>query len=228
MDDVSQSRKREALDLPTLALTAAASGAAALLCSQIWAPGTLASAAVTPVLVALLMEALRKPTEAVTRVSPRRTGEPPASDAEPSGEAEAQAAEQTAVRAPALTDRQRHWRLAAVTGVLGFVACALVFTLPELVAGSSATGDDRKTTLFGGGSGSQPRTTVVPVQTVTTVLPPQTVTAPPPETQPPPATVTVPPPTTTEPSRTTPRTTTTPPTTTPRTTTAPPATQPPP
>lgn len=59
-----------ALDLKTLIITAAASALAAFICSKVWAPGTLASAAFTPVAVAIFREALRKPTEVVTTALP--------------------------------------------------------------------------------------------------------------------------------------------------------------
>jgi hypothetical protein len=58
------------LDLKTLVITAAASAAAAFICSKVWAPGTLASAAFTPVAVALFREALSKPTDVVTSALP--------------------------------------------------------------------------------------------------------------------------------------------------------------
>jgi hypothetical protein len=58
------------LDLKTLIITAVASAAAAFICSKVWAPGTLASAAFTPVAVAVFREALRKPTEVVTTALP--------------------------------------------------------------------------------------------------------------------------------------------------------------
>ena len=100
----------------------------------------------------------------------------------------------------------RGWKLAVATGLLGFLICAVVFTVPELVAGGSASGGGRDTTLFGGGSQrerSEPavttQTTTVQVETVTaptegtvTVPPPKTVTVPPPA-----VTTTTPAPTTT-------------------------------
>jgi hypothetical protein len=58
------------LDLKTLIITAVASALAAYICSKVWAPGTLASAAFTPVAVAVFREALRKPTEVVTTALP--------------------------------------------------------------------------------------------------------------------------------------------------------------
>jgi hypothetical protein len=63
-------RSSSDLDLKTLVITAAASALAAFICSKVWAPGTLASAAFTPVAVALFREALRKPTEVVTSALP--------------------------------------------------------------------------------------------------------------------------------------------------------------
>jgi hypothetical protein len=57
-------------DVRTLITTAAASALAAFICSKVWAPGTLASAAFTPVAVALFREALNKPTAVVTQALP--------------------------------------------------------------------------------------------------------------------------------------------------------------
>jgi len=114
---------RSEIDLLTLTITAIASAAAAFVCSHVWAAGTLPSAAFTPVLVALVKEGLRRPTEAVVpggRVRP---------------------------------ERQRivhHWRIAAATGLAGFALFALIATTTELLSGRSATGRDAATTLFGG------------------------------------------------------------------------------
>src|SRR5947199_3066562 len=58
------------IDLKTLFITAVSSAAAAYATSKIWAPGTLAAAAFTPVLVAVIREALAKSTDAVTKVVP--------------------------------------------------------------------------------------------------------------------------------------------------------------
>jgi hypothetical protein len=76
--------------------------------------------------------------------------------------------------------RSRRWRLAIVTGLLGFLVAAAIFTVPELVAGRAASGDGA-TTLFGGKGGStQPtQTTTVPGNTVT--VPPAQNFVPPPK-----------------------------------------------
>ena len=58
------------IDLTTLLLSAIASAVAAYVTSKIWAPGTLFSAAMSPVIVALVKEGLRKPTEVVANVVP--------------------------------------------------------------------------------------------------------------------------------------------------------------
>jgi hypothetical protein len=208
----------EGIDVTTLFLTACASAAAAYTCSKIWAPGTLASAAFTPVLVAIIKEALAKPTQAVARAVPVRgvvrsagpdgpqspgSSWSAASDGEHLGGDHAAATPAPAQASRPLDDpatrvaqpgeiqyhgkspRARGWPVAIVTGLLGFAICAVAFTVPELVAGGSATGGGRDTTLFGGGQGhARPAPTV----TTTTTTPTQTVTTPPTKT------VTVPPP----------------------------------
>jgi hypothetical protein len=213
------------IDLATLLITAVASAAAAYTCSKIWAPGTLASAAFTPVLVAIIKEALARPTQAVTKAVPIRgvvRSAPPASQ-QPGEPLEPPPLERVPqpgeVTYHSTGASPRRWRLAVVTGLLGFVVCVLVFTLPELVAGQSATGGGRSTTLFGGDHERKSKQ-----QTETTTAPARTVTAPTP-------TVTVPAPTTTTPTTTEtapvePTATTPPPTTTVPTVTEPPAVQP--
>ncbi len=219
---------RSGVDLPTLLITAIASAVAAYITSKIWAPGTLASAALTPVIVALVKEALARPTEAVTRAVPLRgvvrSAPPPAQAGEPGATPEPPTA-----RVPQQGEITYHgggrgahrWRLAIVTGLLGFLVAALALTVPELVAGQSAAGGGRNTTIFGGGGkderDDEPTRTVretrpgrtVTVQTRTVIVPPRTTTAPPART-------------TTSPSPTTTTTTTTTPTTTTTTTTQPP------
>jgi len=247
---------RTGIDLSTLVYTATASAVAAYTCSKLWAPGTLAAAAFTPVLVAILKEALAKSTEVVTRVVPTRgvvrsatpegpqPYEPPATAQydpaagqayDPTGTIIAPGPPGSLAREPVYADaggplpgaadpadrvpqagevsyhgggrNRRNWRLAIVTGLLGFLVCAVVFTVPELMAGGSAAGGGRDTTLFGGKERDRSNTV-----TETTTTQTQTVTQPKSET------VTVPAPTVTT---TAPQpTTTTPPQTT---TTAPPA-----
>ena len=217
-----------AVDLKTLLITAAASAAAAYTCSKLWAPGTLAAAAFTPVLVALIKEALSKSTDAVTRAVPVRGVVRSATPEGPQAPPETAAYEPVVglpVNAPPPEERvaqlgevQYHaprrmpgWQVAIVTGLLGFLICAVVFTVPELVAGKSAAGGDRGTTIFGGEERERepavietttaPTTTVVvpPAKTVTVPAPTVTTTTPRTTTQPPPTTTTTTTPTTTNP-----------------------------
>jgi hypothetical protein len=225
------------IDLKTLWITAVSSAAAAFVTSKVWSPGTLAAAAFTPVLVAVIREALAKSTAVVTRVVPVKGV---VRSTRPDGSVETDvvvagrdwAASDLAAQQPLPPDdpasrvaqpgeisyhggsstRSRNWKVAIITGLLGFVIAAVVFTVPELVAGQSAAGGGRDTTLFGGkhhGSATPATTTTqtAPVKTVTTP-PEQTVTVPPETVTTPPPTVTTAPPQTTAP---TPTTTTTPP-----------------
>lgn len=129
-------RSGSEIDLLTLTITAIASAVAAFICSHVWAAGTLPSAAFMPVLVALVKEALRRPTEAVVTPGARVRTE----------------------RRPV----QHHWRVAAATGLAGFALFAFLATTTELLSGSTVSGRDGATTLFGG-----TRTVVVNESTTT-------------------------------------------------------------
>jgi hypothetical protein len=212
------------IDLLTLALTAAASAGAAFTVSKIWAPGTLASAALTPVLVALLSEALRRPTEAVSRAVPvRGVVRSAQGDGDAGGPGDhahppprvAQQAELSSPVSTYRTQRPRRWQLAALTGLLGFAVFVVVLTVPELVTGGSASGPGQ-TTLFGGASSTHDRTRqkTTTTQVRTTPGPTKTVTVPAPTPTTPAPTTTSPPTVTTPPAVTAPAT--------PPTTTAPP------
>jgi hypothetical protein len=216
------------LDLKTLLITAVSSAAAAFACSKLWAPGTLAAAAFTPVLVALIREGLSKSTAVVVRAVPVRgvvrSAPPPGGSPDPGGDWSAAdlpgaaPAGEPASRVPqpgqiayhGATRSRRNWRVAIVTGLLGFVVAAVLFTVPELLAGESASGGGRGTTIFGG---TQRERAAPAVTTTTTTAPARTVTTPEEETVTvPPETVTTPPPTVTTPQTTpTPTTTTAPP-----------------
>src|SRR3954453_16992091 len=218
------------IELTTLFLSAIASAAAAYVTSKIWAPGTLFSAAMSPVIVALVKEGLRKPTEAVVNVVPtvvptpsrwsrtgadqaglvpedpaprpaRRRGSaaappdaahPPPRPAGGAGPAAAPpervdpaaphvllppvgAGDAGPVRVYSTRGRRLRWRLALITGLLGFAICVVLFTVPELIAGSSVgRGSGHATTLFGGPRhhSSSTSTTTSTTQTSTTATTP--------------------------------------------------------
>jgi hypothetical protein len=196
------------VNLQTLVITAVASGAAAYVTSELWAPGTLASAAITPVIVAIVKEALAKPADVVTRAVPvrgvvrsARPDEPydPVQPFEPEDERIAQHGELVGSSRPF---PRRAWKMAVITGLLGFLVAAVIITVPELVSGKSVTGGG-DTTLFS----RHKRSSSLPSSTTTTTTPTETQTAPPAGTVtvPPVETTTVPPAeTTTVPPETTP------------------------
>jgi hypothetical protein len=77
------------LNMRTLTIASAASATAAAVTSQLWIAGTWLAAALTPVLVALLSEALHRPTERIARAwtserEPRFSRAETATRAEPS------------------------------------------------------------------------------------------------------------------------------------------------
>jgi hypothetical protein len=69
--------------------------------------------------------------------------------------------------------RRLRWRLALVTGLLGFAVCIVAYTVPELIAGGAVGGDGRGTTLWGGKERRSTPGQKAPASTATT---PQTTT----------------------------------------------------
>jgi hypothetical protein len=153
------------ISIQTLAISAGAAVAAAVIVPMIWERGTLVATAMTPVIVALVSEGLRHPAEKITtatsRVARRPDGArgpepldtgapdepfdplPPVERVEPRrGDDPFGLRERPPIR--------RHWRLAVITGLVAFVLAVTALTMSELVFGGSATRDSN-TTFFGGG-----------------------------------------------------------------------------
>lgn len=165
----------EGLSLQTLVIAAVASGLAAVVTSYFWDKGTLISAAMTPVIVTVVSEMLKRPAQTVRRAartarstaSPRETlplphGVGAGSPAEGPGPThELPAAPEPS---PGMSDirvyrsetrRPRfgriHWKIVLATAGIAFVIAVAALTLPELLFGSSVGGSGN-TTFFGGGS----------------------------------------------------------------------------
>jgi hypothetical protein len=68
--DARPAGRGDGLDVSTLVITALASAGAALVSSELLGTGTLISAALTPVVIALLKEALDRPRRVVSTVVP--------------------------------------------------------------------------------------------------------------------------------------------------------------
>ena len=172
--------KSGGLSLQTLLISAAAAVAAATIVPMIWEQGTVIATAMTPVIVALVSEGLRKPVERVSTVAPRvarrsgtgaalrrfdpdaaRTDSPERIGARGQGpERFEPPADRRDGPPPTRGDdpyglreperRRPRLRIALVTGALAFLVAAAVVTASELA-------------LFGGSvSGERGRTTLFP------------------------------------------------------------------
>jgi hypothetical protein len=97
-----------------------------------------------------------------------------------------------------------HWRLVVVTGLLAFAIVVALYTVPDLLAGRSITGNGQPTTFFGGSANVMKKSS--PTSTVTTTTPTTTVS----KTAPTTTTTATPTTKTTTPGSTQPTTSTTP------------------
>jgi hypothetical protein len=149
----TQTREEERrLSIRTLVIASAASAAAAVVTSQFWIRGTWISAALTPVIVALVSELLHKPTDAVARrVTTDRTRVvlPDEPESEPGP---GPIPEQVKVYGTKPRSRRRKFAVGLVAGTaaLAFAIGAAALTIPELISGQSIGRGDRGTTIFGG------------------------------------------------------------------------------
>lgn len=152
------------LSVTTLAIASASSLVAALVVSRLWGAGTLAGAAVTPVVVTLVAEALHRPRRAIQTVRQTRVGD--RYDPLAEGRAGVREGDLATARAPAPPPRTVHRVTvrrpgrravvaALVTGIAAFAIAALVLTSGELVFGGSASSGGGRTTLFGGSRSSE-------------------------------------------------------------------------
>ncbi len=173
---MSEQRTQHGLSVKTLLIAGAASASAAILIPIVWRPGTVFAAAMTPVIVALVTEVLKRPVETVSAVATRRsTGvldrddEPFDPLAPPSAE-ELDALPQATRPTSALHHRKpltgRQWKLALVTGLVAFAGVAFAFTATELVAGGAVSTKSR-TTFFSGRSSPKADATPTPTATPT-------------------------------------------------------------
>ena len=148
--------------MTTLVAAAVASVVAATVVSRLWQAGTVWATAMTPVIVALVKEAVERPAKRVSSIATRAAAPPLArasrAVAEPPPEAYAPPppvvgpdpglSEMRVYRRERATGR--HWKLAVATGLLACVIAVAVMTLPELVAGRSVVSSSHHTTIFGG------------------------------------------------------------------------------
>jgi len=153
------------LSLATLVIASLSSVAAAIFIHEFWQGGAILGAAITPIIVSIVSELLRKPTETVTTVvAQRRPGTPrtaAAGPAVPTGASRAPTATRT-VRdddpfglRPERGRRVRRRRLglAFATGLVAFVVAGFLLTGTELVIGNPLGGSGGASTASDGGGG---------------------------------------------------------------------------
>ena len=138
------------MHLGTLLIAAVSAVAAATVVSRLWQPGTVMATAMTPVLIALVKEALERPAKRVSSLTvraPRVPGEAPPPP--PVMVTDEDGLTPMRVYRPGRKMRRR-WKLAIATGLLAFAIAVAAMTLPELVAGHSVVSTSHDTTIFGG------------------------------------------------------------------------------
>ena len=172
-----QKERGGGLSLQTLLISAAAAVAAAAVVPMIWQKGTIIATAMTPVIVALVSEGLRKPVERVSTVAPRvarrtgtgaalrrfdpdaaRTRDPQSLGARGEGPERFEPRGDDPYGLRRSPRRRPRLKIALVTGALAFFAAAAVVTASELALfGGSVSGERGRTTLFGGDRQSSSR-----------------------------------------------------------------------
>jgi hypothetical protein len=210
------------LNTRTLTIASVASASAAAVTSQLWIAGTWIAAALTPVLVALISEAMHRPTERIARAW---TSEPEAYSSRAISPTRAEPTAVTGTPGPVrvyrtgdsgrgsptlLTKRRIAIGTVAATAAIACAIGLVTLTTVDLVSGGSVGKGSSRFTLGGGGSSKatdeqddssrQQQQEQSPRQQESTPSDqaPET-TQPAPEEQPPTDTAPVPPPTETPP-----------------------------
>ena len=182
----------------TLVIASAASASAAAVTSQLWIAGTWLAAAITPVLVALVSEALHRPTEKIVRTwtsdrpeaaPSRRWGDQPAAGTPPAPRPSNGSDPPVRIyRQPSAAAPRRGkiaLRVVAVTAALAFGIAVVTITAGELIAGESIGKGERRTTFVPGSATNdeadkrdepaatdgRPQTTTDRIETETTPVP---------------------------------------------------------
>jgi hypothetical protein len=174
------------LSVTTLLIASGSAAAAAVIVPLFWERGSLVAAAITPVIVTLVSEALKKPVEKVQTVgvwrrTPQGTAvrQPGGRDFEvhdPEEERLEVAPEQPddpfGLREPERGGffTRRRVALAVVTGALAFGIAAVVVTASELAIFGDSVSREHRTTFFGGKS---KKATPTPTPTATPTASPE-------------------------------------------------------
>ena len=193
------------ISIVTVLAASAGSALSALITSIFWPDGSVISAALTPLIIALVSEAVRRPTERLTSRRESAAAPGPLADgpivAAPGGAGP--------YRVYGARRRRVRLGLALITAAVAFAIAAVTVTLPELLFGG-AVATDRRATYIPVRPSSPPAEERAPSQREEAERPPSAETEP--RRERPGAETTT---TTTTPNQPTMPTTTPPPTTTP-------------
>jgi hypothetical protein len=174
-----EARASSGISVQTLVIASVSSLAAAIVVHKLWQGGAIVGAAITPIIVGIVGEALRRPVDRLSAVRDggRRLPSERDHDVAPASRERGDDPFGLWEDRTRRRSRGRTWlALGAITGVIGFAIAAFTLTGSELVFGGSVAGPD-KTTIFSGG-GSHTTTTVQTVVTQTTTTPTVTQTVP--------------------------------------------------
>ncbi len=170
--------KSGGLSVTTLLIASASAAAAAVVVPMLWDGGGVVAAAITPVIVTLVSESLRKPVTKVQEVgvwrrTPQGTAvrQPAGRDFDPldpdEERVEVPAEDPFGLREPEGSGffTKRKVVIALVTGAIAFGIAAVVVTAGELTLGGSAAREQSRTTFFGGKRNATPTPTPTPAAT---------------------------------------------------------------
>jgi hypothetical protein len=171
---MAQEKQQSGISIQTLVISALGAVAAAIVVPLFWERGTLIATAMTPVIVAVVSEALRKPVEVIKSVTPtptRRSAtgaavrDPGFDPLPPDERAEASAHDDDPFGLRAKPGVRHHWRLAIATGAIACVIAVVALTASELLLGGPATREGGRTTIFRGDSSTPtPTPTATPAE----------------------------------------------------------------
>jgi hypothetical protein len=172
---VASEEKSSGISIQTLVISALAAVAAAVVVPMIWERGTLIATAMTPVVVALVSEALRKPAQKITAVNPLATRRSatgaavrdPGFDPLPADEEFEPVRDDDPFGLRSKPPVTRHWKLALATGAAAFAIAVVALTVSELVLGGPATKSGGRTTFISDGNESTPTATPTETETAT-------------------------------------------------------------
>jgi hypothetical protein len=167
----SEREEERRLNTRTLTIASVASASAAAVTSQLWIAGTWIAAALTPVLVALISEAMHRPTERIARAWTTEQGEarstrtvsttrdePTAVTGAPGPVRVYRQSGSRGAGPQMLTKRRVAIGTVALTAAIACVIGIAALTTVDLVSGGSVGKGSGRTTAFGGGGGGQAET----------------------------------------------------------------------